>query len=118
MNKQHFKLYIATGSEFAISFYGESIVDNFFEIDLLYGKEIKIAKALHIDLFAGLGYFVFDYNNGSSTNHYKKNTIGYPIHVRFRYNTGVQFSLGLQFHNNINSATTISQPGIFLQWNF
>ncbi|HBK71708.1 MAG TPA: hypothetical protein DDZ39_08670 [Flavobacteriaceae bacterium] len=82
---------------------------------MLYGKEIPIKNWLAIDLFAGLGYFKFNYNQGSSTKEYKKDTMGFPLQSRIKFKTGKTFSLGLQLHSNINSATTIYQPGLSLQ---
>ena len=110
-----FKIYAGGASEFGINIGGESINDSFAEYNILYGRELKIKEWLGIDFFAGVGYFNFKYNGGSSTE-YKKAVIGFPLQSKIRFNTGRIFSLGVQLHSNINSATTIYQPGIFLQW--
>jgi hypothetical protein len=113
--KHIFKIYAGGASEFTISYGGGKRTDSFGEYNILYGRELKIKKWFGIDLFAGAGYFNFKYNGGSSTE-YNKGVIGFPLHSKIRFNTGRIFSLGLQLHSNINNATTIYQPGIFLQW--
>ena len=113
---QHiFKVYAGGASEFGINLGGESINDSFAEYNILYGRELKIKKWFGIDFFAGVGSFNFTYDKGSSTES-KNNVIGFPLQSKIRFNTGRIFSLGVQLHSNINSATTIYQPGIFLQW--
>lgn len=113
--KHIFKIYVGGASEFAINYGGGKISDSFGEYNILYGRELKIKKWFGIDLFAGAGYFNFKYNGGSSAE-YNKGVIGFPLQSKIRFNTGQIFSLGLQLHSNINNATIIYQPGIFLQW--
>lgn len=116
-----FKLYAGRGSEFVINFEGdgvfegESINNSFGEYNLLYGRELEIKNWFGIDLFAGLGFFHCKYD-GNSSREYTENVIGFPLQSKIRFNTGRTFSLGLQLNTNINSATTIYQAGIFLQW--
>ena len=94
---------------------GGSINDNYAEYNILYGRELKIKEWFGIDFFAGAGFFNFRYDGGSSTE-YKKRVIGIPFQSKIRFNTGRIFSLGVQSHSNINNATIIFQPSIFLQW--
>ena len=112
-NKNIVKLFIGYGDE--VSLFG-NINDNFVEYNLMYGREFIIKKWLSLDIFAGLGFFKFNYNQGSSNWFYKKEVIGFPIQTKIRFKTGRIFSLGLQLHNNINSTTSVYKPGLFLQW--
>lgn len=113
--KHIFKIYAGGASEFSINIGGENINDSFAEYNILYGRELEIKKWFGIDFFAGVGFLNFKYDTGSSTE-YKKGVIGFPLQSKIRFNTGRVFSLGVQLHSNINNATTIYQPGIFLQW--
>ena len=110
-----FKIYAGGASEVAVDFGDGSINDSFGEYNLLYGREFKVKERVGIDLFAGVGYFNFTYDGGSPTEN-KEAVIGFPLQAKIRFNAGRIFSLGLQLHSNLNSATTIFQPGIFLQW--
>lgn len=122
-----FKIYANGGSEFVISTFGEPIYDSYEEYGLLFGRTIQIKNKVNFDYFAGLSYFKYTSNNNSSAseydNYYEPNdeeseekVIGLPLQAKIRFDTGRIFSLGLQFHVNINTATTILQPGLFLQW--
>lgn len=124
------KLYAGSGSEFTVSVFGASITDSYTEVSVLYGRELKAGEFFFVDLFAGIGYFAFTYDGGAiptntfnyytnsfnTIGEYKKTVIGIPLDLKFRFQTGRLFSLGLQIHGNINSATSIVQPGLFLQW--
>ena len=126
-----FKLYGGTGSEFQIIVLGSPITDSYTEWSLMYGREFQGAKNyLFFDVFAGIGYFNFTYDKGATEDIYnypsdpnlnyprerEKGVLGIPLDVKLRFKTGRIFSIGLQVHANFNSATTIVQPGIFLQW--
>ena len=82
----------------------------------MYGRELKIKEWIQVDFFAGVGQFNYKYNGGSSTEEFKKKAIGFPLQSKIRFNTGKIFSVGLQFHKNINNATAVNHFGIFLQW--
>ncbi len=91
------------------------IQDSFSEINLMYGRGYIITNWMKIEFFAGFGYFIFDYKK-DSLDHFKVKTMGTIIQSRLRFSAGKVFSLGLQFHNNINSINNIHSTGIFLQW--
>lgn len=110
-----FKLYAGGGSEVNLDLWGESENDKFKEYNLMYGRELNIKEWFGIDLFAGVGFFRYIYERSSQTKS-KKGVFGFPLQSKIRFNTGRIFSLGLQLHSNINSATTIFQSGIFVQW--
>ena len=124
------KLYAASGSEFTVSVFGASVTDSYTEASILYGRELKAGEFFFVDFFAGIGYFAFTYDGGAiaddtfnyytnsfdTVGEYKKTVLGIPLDLKFRFQTGPLFSLGLQIHGNINSATSIVQPGLFLQW--
>lgn len=105
-----FKLYASRGGEADIL--GG---DYFSEYNLMYGRELNIKEWLGIDFFAGIGSFTY-YSSYSFPTKNKKGVIGFPLQSKIRFNTGRIFSLGIQLHSNINSATMLYQSGIFLQW--
>ncbi|WP_034061126.1 hypothetical protein [Lacinutrix jangbogonensis] len=135
-NKHIYKAFALSGSEFNISVLGPSTTKVFREFDIFYGKEFKDKKWLYLDVFGGLGYFSqtittpeiipgsgtssggflsftsYDYNYIKDKN----NTIGLVLQSNIRFKTGKRFSLGFQFHTNINSINTIYSIGILLQW--
>lgn len=104
-----FKIYLGCATEFKL-FGGAA--DTFVEYNLLYGRKLEITKWVGIDLFAGLGYFNFSDSSLKS----KKETIGFPLQGKIRFNTGPKFSLGLQLHRNTNNVKNVNHYGIFLQW--
>ena len=129
-----FKLYGGTGSEMTINIWGTPISDTYTEWSLMYGREFQAGKDyVFFDVFAGIGYFNFTYDKGATEDIYpnynypsdpnlyypreiEKGVVSIPIDLKLRFKTGRIFSLGVQVHANFNSATTIVQPGIFLQW--
>lgn len=117
--KHIFKVCAGGGTEFKLNLGGESPKDSFQEYNILYGRALPIKKWFAIDFFAGVGYFNFKYSGTYATNYvaYKKGVIGFPLQSKIRFNITKTFSSGLQLHSNINSATTIYQPGIFFQFN-
>ncbi len=110
--KHILKLYIGAGSEISLF----SVSDEFAEYNLMYGREFLLEKWLSIDFFVGLGYFNFKYNKGSTTKFYEETVVGFPIQSKIRFKTGRIFYLGLQLSNNLNTATSVYNPGLFLQW--
>ncbi len=125
--KNIFKLYANGGSEFVINTFGEPIYDSYDEYGILYGKTIQLKSKVNFDYFAGLSFFKYTFNKNSSASEYDyyyepndeesvKKVIGLPLQAKLRFNTGRIFSLGLQIHANLNTATAVIQPGLFLQW--
>lgn len=133
-NNTIYKFFALTGSEFDTTVLGPSKTESFREFDILYGKELTLKKWLYLDIFGGVGYFSQTITNpekipgsGTSTRglftsyeyNYikdKNSTIGLVLQSNIRYKTGKRFSLGFQFHTNINSINTIYSAGILLQW--
>ncbi|WP_044402514.1 hypothetical protein [Lacinutrix sp. Hel_I_90] len=134
-DKDIYKLFGLTGSEFVVSVLGPSKVESFHEIDILYGKELREGKWLYFDFYSGLSYFSHTINTpekipGSGTNsggfsfttyeysynEDKNNTIGLVLQSNIRFRTGKRFSMGLQFHSNINTVNTIFSTGLLLHW--
>ncbi len=112
--KHIFKVYAGGAIAASDIVLGDNKNDQFLEFNLMYGRALNLTNWFGIDLYAGVGYFDFYYDKGSSVE-YNVGTIGFPLQSRIRFNTGRFFSLGVQFHSNINSATTIHLPGIFVQ---
>lgn len=115
--KKHlFFLGLSAGSEFIII---GRYADNFEQINLLYGKELKLSRTLFLDLHTGAGYFSLSATaiNPNKLGEERATTMGFPIKTKFRVLLGKQFSLGLQFQANVNSIRTIYTTGIMLKWN-
>ncbi|WP_432670903.1 hypothetical protein [Flavobacterium sp. SM2513] len=125
--KNIFKLYANGGSEFVINTFGASIYDSYEEYGILYGRTIQLKSKVDFDYFAGLSFFKYTSNNNSSASEYDyyyepnaeesvKKVIGVPLQAKLRFKLTRVFSLGLQLHTNINTATSIFQPGFFVQF--
>lgn len=95
--------------------------DRYKELSILYGQEFEIIKWFSLDFFAGTGYvkFVFDERyKGVLSKEYTSKAIGFPIEGKIRFSPTAEFSLGLHYRKNYNSAIEIIESGIFLQMNF
>ncbi|QCX38095.1 hypothetical protein FF125_06505 [Aureibaculum algae] len=109
-----------TGSE--VNFFDNH--DNFYSLNLLYGREFSMGRKFIIDAHAGIGYFSFK----STRYHWEgdesilidspRNTIGLPVSARVRYKFNDLISLGLKFEENFNSVNSVFNTGIIVQWNF
>jgi len=112
-----FKLQGSFGLDFATISQGSSKPENFYELNLLYGREISINNWLYYDVFGGVGLFIAtEYNDQSFKT--QSSTVGIPIQNRLRFQTKSKFGAGLQFQINLNSLKTIYSPGFFIQLKF
>ncbi|MDX5586645.1 MAG: hypothetical protein QNK20_17290, partial [Aureibaculum sp.] len=120
--KHIIKLFGLVASEFSIF---DSKTEEFYEFDVLYGRELLAENWLYFDFFGGLGYFKRTVTTDSvssgllSYSEYKYDreyTIGFHLQTKIRFQTGRRFSLGIQFYSNINKINPIYGSGIFLQW--
>lgn len=137
-NKNIFKLFALTGGEFSTPTFGASESEGFSEMSFMVGRELKLEPWLYLDAYIGMGYFrrtistpvaipgtgggncgfggfCFsspDYDYVES----RESTIGFPLQGRIGFQTGKRFSLGLQFHSNINAVDSYFSLGLFLQW--
>ncbi|MDC9724013.1 MAG: hypothetical protein PSN34_14750 [Urechidicola sp.] len=133
--KHIFKILGLVGDEVKTLTFGPGVRKNSYEINILYGRELKVNNWLYFDFFGGVGYFeqvitiperipgsgsfnglwqVYEYENKKD----RAKTIGFPLQSRIRFKTGFRFSLGLQLHANLNSVNAIYTLGPFVQWRF
>lgn len=112
-----FKAFAMTAAELEVL---SSYNDNYYSFDLLYGREFSQNQGIAFDLFAGIGYYHFKTRNPDvdKRGYLSKKTIGFPLQGRLRFRDGKIFNLGIQFHANINNASSIISFGPFFQWNF
>ena len=114
--KKHLFTYMmSTGSEFTIL--GSS--DNFGQLNLMYGREFALSRTVFFEIHGGAGYFNFKSVDVDPVRFGQETaqTIGFPVMGKLRIHTGPRFSLGLLMGMNYNSAATIVNFGIVLQWN-
>ena len=117
-NRHLFKASIMVASEIDVCVWGPCYSDNYYSFDLMYGREFFVKKGIAIDVFAGVGYLLFETSNPDLRGYMTKKTIGFPIQARLRFRDGKTFNLGLQLHSNVNSASSLFAIGPFFQWNF
>lgn len=117
-----FKIFGLLAGEFSVL---QSSTEEFFELNLLYGREVSVKKWFHLDYFGGLGYFQRKTIIGTEPDGWFNyleyryeldNTLGFHLQSKIRFQTGKLFSLGLHFDTNLNSLNSIYSTGLFLQW--
>jgi hypothetical protein len=109
-NKDIFTFLATGGSE--ISVLGGGGNTSFEQLNLMYGREMNLAKNIFIDLHAGVGYVSYKFRDNRNT------TIGVPLMAKLRFKTGERFSIGLRLLENINSSSNVLSTGILFQWNY
>jgi hypothetical protein len=115
-----FKASAMAAAEIDICVWGTCYTDSYYSYDLMYGQKFMAGKTIAIDLFAGAGFLHFETRNPDSRQkgYISEKTIGFPLQGRVRFRHGKVFNIGVQFHGNINSASSIIAVGPFFQWNF
>lgn len=96
---------------------GESIAifgrgNRFQQLNILYGRELKLKKWFFIDANAGVGLFLYNGEIGRFSE------IGIPFVTKLRFKTGDKFSIGIKLQSNINKIDNIYSAGLLLQWNY
>ena len=93
--------------------------DNYGQINLMYGREFPLSRTVFFELHGGAGYFNFSSVDVDPDKRVQETvqTIGFPVMGKLRIHTGPRFSLGLLMGANYNSAATVWNVGIVLQWN-
>lgn len=98
--------------------------DSYYELNLLYGREFQIKKRFFIDVFSGVGYInlhTTETDSDPQSGYYREyettyKTIGVPVTIVTRLMLKNGFSLGLQFHVNLNKDKLLFGSGIHLQF--
>ncbi|OUR94467.1 hypothetical protein A9Q87_02170 [Flavobacteriales bacterium 34_180_T64] len=106
---KHIFTFSATVGE-TIAVFGRG--DRFQQLNILYGRALKLKEWFFIDTNAGVGLFL--YNNGNN----RFSEIGIPLVAKFRFKTGDKFSIGIKLQANINRIDNIYSAGLLLQWNY
>lgn len=91
------------------------IFDNFSsftELDLLYGKEFKIADWFKPEAHIGVG--IFSYNN--SILEQNNSSIGFPVRAKLLFYPSKNFALGFNPNYNINSINNIFSYNLIFQF--
>jgi hypothetical protein len=108
IEKHIFTFSAFAGAEYVI--WGDA--DSFQQLNILYGRELKLKEWFFIDAHAGLGILFYDTYAESSA------TMEFPIVTKIRFKTGKKFSIGPKFQANISSNINIYSVGLLLQWNY
>ena len=111
-----FVLALGSGSEG--NFVGKS--DDFIEVNLLYGRSLKVSENLFSELLIGAGYFHFNTNRYIDETGKRgaigESTIGFPIVAKLQFKLGQRYSMGVKIGANVNSVETVGLAGLVLQW--
>lgn len=107
INNNIFSFSATLGEEIGIFGRGE----RFQQLNVLYGRELKLKEWLFVDVDAGVGLFRLN------DDHHSDASLGLPIVTKLRFKTSDKFSIGLKLQGNINSVENIYSIGLLLRWN-
>ncbi|CAL2056420.1 hypothetical protein [Tenacibaculum sp. 190524A05c] len=121
--KHLFKFMAGGASELSFNLFGnKNIRDSFEEYSIMYGRAFEVKKWLSFDFFGGIGYANIKYNldtsNGFDDEFKSIKTVGFPLQLRIRFITSRLFSIGMEQNVNVNSISTLSRTGGFIQFSF
>ncbi len=118
LNKHLFKASMINAGP-AVTFWDTEPYGNFFQVNLLYGREFTIQSWLLVDAHVGLGYFSFDAQptNGSRFA-VTEDTVGFPLEGTLKVPLWKWLRLGFRVHHNFNSIRNVNSFGGLLEFRF
>ena len=114
-NEKHlYSLHFNVGSQARI--FGEN--EEFYEVNLLYGRLFELAPRLHFEGYLGLGLFAYEDGIDSPILNIPDSAIGFPIRAKILYQIADRFAIGINPNANFNSILNTFTGQIVLQYNF
>lgn len=92
----------------------------YLDLGVLYGREWPLFNWLYVESYAGASFFAKIINTKKTnlmTGEEREVelytiTAGLPLHVQLRFQLNKRFSLGLQYHGNINHLNIVNSFGL------
>ncbi len=111
-----FELRFNIGGEFEFL---SNAVNQYNNLNFMYGREFLVTNWLVIDGFAGVGYVNFNKEN-SDTNWIRQTNrnLNLPIILKFLFVNGKVFNMGLNTNINLNSFKVLYSTNLILQFKF
>jgi hypothetical protein len=88
--------------------------EGFYEVDLLYGREFELSESIRLETHTGLGFI----SQNNSTDSDEKQSLAFPIKLKFLYYTGQHFALGLNPNASFNKTNAIYSLNFLFHINF
>ena len=85
------------------------------EYNLMYGKELKLAKWISFEVFGGIGYFNQKSNKKLIPN---ENAISFPLKINIKFYTNKHFGLGINTNYLINKINNNFSTNLILNYKF
>ncbi len=130
MTLEKHRFYVAVNNGQNLDLFNDSGRCN-VEFNLLYGRDIKLYKWIHLELAVGVGYFYsvhgFDIwdnelsyfeNRDNAKINYHSSTVSLPLKSKLLFYTSSRFSLGANINVSINKIYNLTAYCFVAQWNF
>lgn len=85
------------------------------EFNLMYGKELKIAKWMFFEGFGGIGYFN---QNSNEMLIPEENTMSFPLKINTKFYFSKHFGLGINTNYSINKINNNFSTNFILHYKF
>lgn len=118
--KQRYKFAMNTGFDSLYNILGEPHTSyGYLDLGALYGREWSLLNWLYAEGYVGASFFAKIVNTKKTDESGKDrqvetytSTIGIPLHAQLRFQLSERFSLGLQYHGNINHLNIVNSFGL------
>jgi hypothetical protein len=108
------KAYLEGGGEVNLFGSGESIL----EFGGLYGKEFDMSRKLSLDVFAGIGYTIYNFPSTFPAIIEDTESYAIPFEVSLRWKLAKVFQTGFRLKASYNEIAPYINPGFFMQFRF
>ena len=94
--------------------------EDFYELNLTYGRKWPLDKNISLEGHIGIGYFAYDIDTGPIPFFFNlpDTTVGFPLRIKLLYNPLDKFSIGINPNVNFNSIATTYTANFIIQYNF
>ncbi|WP_299215453.1 hypothetical protein [uncultured Aquimarina sp.] len=116
--KNIFSFQLESGTELVIvNFGGDPELQGFYGVNLLYGRELELARWFKIEGNVGMGlYHHKAVTKGGATD--RKNVLGIPINTKLLFYPAERFAFGLSPAVNFNSINTTYSGNLVFKYKF
>ena len=89
-------------------------LEGYYEVDLLYGREFELSKRIRMEAHTGLGFIT----QNNTTDSDEKQSLAFPIKLKFLFYTGKKFAIGLNPNVSFNKVNAIYSLNFVFHLNF
>ena len=115
LSENIFSFYLNGGSQ--LHFFDAR--ESYTEINVTYGREIKLNSWIILEGHLGVGYFNYSFKNGlTDFQTVTQSTIGFPLRVKLIFYTEKNFGIGINPNMNWNSLVKTYSGNLIFQYKF